>query len=74
MLGLVRLVVIGWFVFVVDRIKGIWKGKELPHELYPNVNRRLCERVLTDKHSLIIHKTVYSILIIITIYQDKKIG
>ena len=61
-------------VVVVDRIKGIWELRELPRTFYPNANRRLYERVLTDKHSSNIHKTAYSILIIITIYQDKKIG
>ena len=72
---LVRLfvVMIGWFVVVVIGWWS-WELKERSHVLYHNRNRRLYERVLTDKHSLIIHKTAYSILIIITIYQDKKIG
>ena len=53
---------------------GSWEMRERPHELYPNRNRWLYDTILTDKHSLIIHKTVYSILIILIIYQDKKIG
>ena len=58
----------------VDKIKGSGELRELPRTLYPNVNRRVCERVLTAKHSLTIHKTVYSIIVIDIIYQPEKIG
>ena len=48
--------------------------RELPRELYLNKNSSLYDTILTDLHTLIIHKTAYLILIILIIYQDKKIG
>ena len=71
---LVRLVVVQiGLVFVFGQVKG-WEFRELPHELYHNRNRRLYDTILTDKHTITIHITAYSILTILIIYQDKKIG
>ena len=61
------VVVVGW-------IGGSWELKELPRELYPNQNCPLYDTILTSADSLIIHITAYLILIILIIYQDKKIG
>ena len=66
--------VVGRFGICVWIGEGSWELRELPRELYPNRNRSLYDTILTDKHSLIIHKTAYLILIILIIYQDKKIG
>ena len=46
---------------------GSWELRKRSHVLYHKRNRRLYDSILTDKHSLIIHKTAYSILIILTI-------
>ena len=54
--------------------EGSWELRELPRTLYHKRNRRLYDTILTELHSLIIHITVYSILIILIIYQDKKMG
>ena len=48
----------------VDGVVDGWEMRERSRTFYPVRNRRVCERVLTDKHSLIIQKTVYSILVI----------
>ena len=55
-------------------IGGSQELKELPRELYPNRNRSLYDTILTNLHTLTIHKTAYLILIILIIYQNKKIG
>ena len=55
-------------------IGGSWELRELPRTLYPNKNSSLYDTILTELHSLTIHKTAYLILIILIIYQDKKIG
>ena len=45
-------------VVVVDKIKGDLKGRKQSRTFYPNANRSLYDRVLTDKRSSIIHITV----------------
>ena len=76
MVLLVELVVvmIGWYWFVFGLWWLDWEMKERPRELYPNQKRRLYDTILTSAYMLIIHKTAYSILIILIIYQVKKIG
>ena len=54
--------------------EGSQELREPPRTLYPNQNCRVYDTILTELHTLIIHKTAYSILIILIIYQDKKIG
>ena len=46
-----------------DRVWISWEGRKRLRGLYPNQNHRFYDRVLTDKHSLIIHITVYLILV-----------
>ena len=47
----------------VDRVVDSWEMREPSRELYPNQNRRLCDRVLTVAHTPAIHETVYLILV-----------
>ena len=66
--------VVGRFGICVWIGEGSQELRELPRTLYHKRNRPLYDTILTDLHTLIIHKTAYLILIILIIYQDKKIG
>ena len=61
-------------VVVVVGLWWSWEFRELPRTLYHKRNRPLYDTILTSAYTLTIHKTAYLILIILIIYQDKKMG
>ena len=58
---------------VVDRVRG-WGMRKRLRGLYPNQNRRLCDRVLTVAHTPAIQFTVYSTVKTVYQIEPKKIG
>ena len=60
--------------FLVDRIKWESRKGENSHARFTQLKSSVCDAILMDTDTLIIHKSVYLISIILIIYQDKKIG
>ena len=68
-----KVVVVMW---VFGWIGGMGGGRRerTPTRALPRQKSLTSDTILTDAHTLIIHKTIYLILVFETIYQVKKIG